>query len=239
MKAHITLQFVFCCLCIVLNVACKKTYSGPGNGIEPEVDADLNRVYTGYDRMVVWPKSECIIGASLTIVSFGRYAVNGPLKLEWRIISGPGSPQLEIIDNSTIKLSQLSIGVYQIEASFDKSYGTHNRDTTRVIVDSLSNPPVEVILPNQHWVAEYLGYSLGSSITIEGIYNTIPPGNAFRTFIRKANNSNWEELLPEVTNSWYEYSFKNGVSFGIIANSVISIWSANKEEDTADIKLLY
>ena len=233
MTARFTLLVSFSCLCILVNIACNKTGSNPGTGIA-NGDADLNRAYPGYDRFVIWPERECVLGVSLTLVTYGKYAVNGPLQLHWRILSGPGTPQIEIIDNSSVKLSGLNIGIYQYEVSFDAQYGTHNRDTSRVIVDALSNPPAEYIFSNRYWVPETRGFTDGSSITIEGIYNKIPADNAFRTFIKKANSTSWEEL-----NSRYQGGFINGIIGSGIANSVLHIWSENKETGSADIKLVY
>ena len=152
MKTRYAIQFIFW-LTIILNFNCKKTTEGVDiNDNLENIDADLNRVEAGSDRFVIWPEDNCTLATSTTIVGFGRYAPNGPLLLSWRMISGPGTPQVQTIKNGRIEVSQLQLGVYQFEVSFDKIYGNYNKDSVRIIVDDLSSPLKEFIFSDQTWI---------------------------------------------------------------------------------------
>ncbi len=242
MKALNALQFIFCCLLILLNVGCRKADDSIGvDDGQVNVDEDLNRVHAGSDRMIAWPNSKCSLGVWTSTVGYGRYAPNGPLLLSWRMISGPDTPQIQTIENGRIEVSQLSIGVYQFEVSFDKRYGNFNKDSCRIVVDTLSNPPKEIFFLNQNWTAETSQYSWGSWIYIKDIYDKIPPESAFKIFIRQGSNSGWEELLPEEIFSWYHYSFKYKGGAGSTDKGEITIWPTDYNYATGkvDIKLLY
>jgi hypothetical protein len=198
----------------------KDTVNVTVNGVLPSPNAP--RANAGPDKLVYYPAT--------FINLYGSMSAGGNIiqTISWSMISGPSSFFIETPNSLGTKLSNLQTGVYQLELLVQDAAGLTDKDTCSVIVGQLSPIPNEVIITDQVWVQD--GLLWGSGITVNNIYQYVPPSSVFRVYIKKDNSTNWEELLMDDPNSWYNFSLLNGNLF---------IYSNYDENDTPDIKLVY
>ena len=129
------------------------------------------------------------------------------------------------------RISNLISGVYRFELTVSANNSAH-KDTCTVTVGAISSNPNEIIFENQNWGSEGLNGTLlwGSAIVIKNVYQFLPVGSVFKTYIKRDSSTIWEELVMSNNNSPYDFAIMNGN---------LSIWSTYEETDTPAIKFKY
>jgi hypothetical protein len=206
-------------LVVFVNAYCKKESipSNPKN-TPPKANA-------GSDIQVILPaNSYVLVGSALD-------DENNIQKALWSKISGPSSFVIENPNSFSTAIKNLEQGVYQFELTVSDVPGLMDKDTVSVTVSQISTTPGEILFRNFSWGTEGLNGTLlwGRAIIIHTIYQYVPAGSNFRTFIKKGNAANWEELF---INSQSSYGF-------LIVNGTLIIYSGYEETEPVDIKLVY
>ena len=212
-----------------VNANCKKEnpFANATSGVvvPPPTINTSPKANAGSDKQVILPTNTCLLAGS-------AYDKENNIQMaQWDKISGPASFLIENQTSISTQVKNLQLGVYQFELTVKDSYGLMSKDTVAVTVGQISTTPNETIFKNFIWGTEGLYGTLlwGSVIIIPNIYQYMPAGSVFRTFIKKGNSTNWEELFFG-EHSWYSLDLINGK---------LIIWSNYDETDVADIKLVY
>lgn len=181
--------------------------------------------YAGSDLQLILPANTCFLFGS----AYDKE--NSIQQVLWNKISGPASFLIEDPNSSSTPVRNLELGVYQFELTVRDSLGLMSKDTVAVTVGQISTTPNEKIFNNLSWGREGLYGPLlwGSAIIIPNIYQYLPAGSVFRTFLKKRSAANWEELLLG-EHSWYVLYLVNGT---------LILWSTHDETEPVDIKLVY
>lgn len=233
MKPVISITFIAIVILFLVNNGCIKQCDscprgicdtcqggrvGDGGGAVSNIALKAN---AGPDKLVYYPATFSNLFGS---ISSGGNSIQ---TISWSKISGPSSFLIETPNSLGTQVSNLQIGIYQFEMFIQDTGGLTDKDTCTVIVGQISATPNEVIFTNEVWGPQ----GWGSGIVISNAYQSLPAGSVFRTFIKRDNSTNWEELIMDDYNSWYTFSIWDG-------NLHIFSYYEN-ESDTPDIKLVY
>jgi len=165
--------------------------------------------------------------------------VNG---IKWEKLNGPISYKFVYYQDYAV-VSELVKGAYQFELTVNYTNGTHKKDTVNVNVFDVAIIPLnakEIVLAEHRWT-----YPWYPTLEIEKFYSLIPREALFRIFIKRDNQSNWEEAsgMPyEYSGASYEYLIERRLPDGAgmyTNNSLFIFYYGANTVDAPGVKIVY
>ena len=144
----------------------------------------------------------------------------------WTKLSGPSSFNIVNANSVQAQATNLAEGVYQFELTVTDSLGLFDKDTTTVTVNNINAN--EIIFNDLIWQCWW-----GCWVEIPNLYSHVPAGILFRVFIKRDNTNTWEEAIYGSQTSNYGFLVDTSSLIVYIAGS------ANSDNDTPDIKIVY
>jgi hypothetical protein len=210
---------LFLLFAVGLFISCKKETATLPSAVNHF--QSVPKAFAGTDVYIIYPVNSCMLKGS------AQYPINIKTT-SWKKISGSGS---FVIENSTsfeTKLSNLETGVYAFEFSITNTTGLTGKDTVWVTVLEEGTGKNERVFKDQQWSCP-----MGCNIRIENFYSFIPPGTAFKVYVKRDHSTEWVEVV-NMSQGWSKYMWT-------IYNNGLEIQEDQTEnpEDTPDVKIVF